>query len=73
MLCAATAPSLPAPPPTPVFNTLWKFIEELRKVYSDYRLLQERLAKQEKKLAAEAEAKAKKAAAAAAKAAKGGH
>ena len=53
-----------------VFNTLWKFIEELRKVYSDYRLQQERAAKQARKEAAEAEAKAKKAAAAAAKAAK---
>jgi hypothetical protein len=54
----------------PVFATWWSFIEELRKVYSDYRLAQERAAKQAKKEAAEAEAKAAKAAKAAAAAAR---
>lgn len=58
--------------PAAVFNTLWKFIEELRKVWGDYRLAQERAAAQARKAAAEAETKAKKAAAAAARAGKGG-
>ena len=73
---ARTSPSTildPSPSPyRPVFKTLWKFIEELRKVYSDYRLAQERAAAKARKEAAEAEAKAKKAAAAAARAAKAG-